>query len=235
MKTEHYDGPEYRTGYELRAAAADPGVTSLTFARFGEWNRIWDPWEGDFLEQPVRGAFAETFAERGSSIKVLFNHGHDPAFGQKALGIPERLEETERGPAIDIRWLDRPYVDDIRAGIPPAVERSAYGSSYMFKVLEDQWVMDPERSEHNPDGIPERLLLRVDVREIGLVTFAADAETENLVGVRSLTSRFVTPPPQHDRESSPSEHLGPAAARADRDTKRAQIATAFTLNRRARR
>ena len=90
--------------------------------------------------------------------------------------------------------------------------------------------MKPERSEHNPDGIPERKLLRVDVRELGLVTFAADQGTEELVGVRSLTHRFA---PQTDREYKKSEHPASAPG-ADLDTKRAQAAMAFTLNQRRR-
>lgn len=227
---QHYDGPEYRTGIEMRAG--DDDTTTLTIARFGVWNEVVDYVDGRmmrFLEQPMPGAYTDSFAARGAGIKVLFNHGRD-VLGQKALGTPVNLRESDVGPQADIRWIDRPYVDDIRAGIPPSVERSIYGVSYMFRAQEEDWDMNPERAEHNPGRIPERKLYTVDTRELGLVTFAADQGTEELVGVRSLTERFA---PQTSRESKKSEHQ-PSARRADLDTKRAETATAFRFNQRRR-
>ncbi len=226
----NYDGPEYRSAYEIRADSDDASdLTTITFARFDTWNEIYDYWEGRFLERLERGAFADTFDARGSSIKVLFNHGHDMSLGKRALGTPLNLREDEAGPTAEVQWIDRPYVDDIRAGIPPAVERSIYGASYMFKVEAETWDHAPERSDHNPDGIPERTISKVDVREFGLVTFAADEGTEELIGARSLTERFAPKTPS--RESKKSEHPATAPG-ADLDTKRADAAMAYALTRR---
>ena len=222
--TEHYTGPEYRTALEIRAADGDPELTTLTIARFDAWNEIHD-FNGRYLEMPTRGAYAASFAERGSSIKVLFNHGHDPAMGQRALGTPFNLREGENGPQADIQWIDRPYVDDIRAGIPPAVERSIYGVSYMFRVLEESWNEKPERSAHNPEALPERTLLRIDVAELGLVTFAADTGTEALVGVRSLTDRFAPPVTPNVLVEAECSNPGGEPASATR----ANIAKAFVM------
>jgi len=219
---EHYTGPEYRSALEIRASDDDPGLTTLTVARFDAWNEIHD-FNGRYLEMPVRGAYAQSFAERGSSIKVLFNHGHDPAMGQRALGTPFNLREGRNGPQADIKWIDRPYVDDIRAGIPPAVEQSIYGVSYMFRVLDESWDDNPGKSAHNPEGLPERTLKRVDVAELGLVTFAADPGTEALVGVRSLTDRFA--PPTATPTDLVSERLRPGG----RPDTTSAIATAFAM------
>jgi HK97 family phage prohead protease len=123
-----------------------------------------------FLERIARGAFARSFREKGRGIKVLLEHGHDPVVGNKPLGAPSRLEEDARGAAYEVPRLDTSYT-----GSAAGVAEGLYGASFRFRVPEggDTWTERPGRSSHNPDGIPERTLVEVDLSEFGPVTWPA--------------------------------------------------------------
>ena len=178
-----------------RNSDGGPKTMAVTFARFGEWNMIHDGAGNRFLERLERGAFADTFAERGPAgsgmIRALFQHGRDPSVGDKPLGKVVELVETERGPVGVVELLDRPYVDDIVAG----VEAGVYGASYRFGVdrENDHWDHAPARSDWNPEGLPERTITKLRVAEMGPVTFPADEATNDpgMVGVRSLDGMFA--------------------------------------------
>ena len=64
----------------------------------------------------------------------------------------------------------------------------AYGSSFRFSVDEENIVERPGVSDHNPEGLPERTIVRASVFEVGPVTFPAYANAD--AGVRSLTDHF---------------------------------------------
>ena len=155
------------------------------FARFNEWTEIESAFEGHFMERIAPGAFKKTFAERGSSIKVLFQHGRDPEIGDKAIAIPTLLREEPDAGAY--------YEADLLEGIPPLVmsglRRNAYGASFRFRIIKESTVEDPEASEHNPRGLPERTIQEVDVAEFGPVTFPAYSNAT--AGVRSMTDAYL--------------------------------------------
>lgn len=151
----------------------------LHFSRFDTWYEIDSVWEGRFMESIKRGAFRKTMKERGNQVKVLFNHGFDPQIGDKALGVPEVLEERDDAPYLQAPLLDTSYNRDLL----PALRSGAYGSSFMFEVLGEKWDMEPPRSEHNPDGLPERTITEVRLFEAGPVTWPANPEAT--AGVRS--------------------------------------------------
>lgn len=154
------------------------------FAVFNEWAEIDSLFEGRFLEQIAPGSFTKTFSEH--TPKVLFQHGMDPELHNKPLGIPEELREDDIG-----AWFDVPLF----AGLPPLVmdglgsEPPAYGSSFRFRVMREEIEEEPERSDHNPDGLPERTIKEADVMEFGPVTFPAYAGAT--AGIRSMTDEFV--------------------------------------------
>jgi phage head maturation protease len=102
---------------------------------------------------------------------VLLEHGHDPVVGNKPLGAPSRLEEDARGAAYEVPLLDTSYTRDLL----PALREGLYGASFRFRVPKggDTWTDRPTRSAHNPDGIPERTLVEVDLSEFGPVTWPA--------------------------------------------------------------
>lgn len=165
-------------------------------AVFNRWTEI-DSWfEGHFLERVSPGAFSNTLAKRGDRIKVLFNHGFDPSIGDKPLGKPSRMEETDEGLWTETPMARTSYNDDLiellRSG---AID----GMSFRFKVTEEEWKKSPDPSDDNPAGLKERTIKAVDLYEFGPVTFPAYEATT--AGVRSAdvfrvwqqTNRFLLP------------------------------------------
>lgn len=161
--------------------AADEGSDSLgvmivRFSPFNTWYRIDSWWEGSFMERSVPGAFVRTFNAHNSAknvdahnIKTLFNHGSDFHIGDKLLGDILSAREENDGPLTEVDLWDTSYNRDLL----PGLKRGAYGSSFMFTTIREEWNEDPGRSDHNPDGLPERTLLENRVFEAGPVTWPA--------------------------------------------------------------
>lgn len=165
-------------------ASGDGDTLVLEFSRFNTWYEIDSVWEGRFLERTAPGAFKRTIGRKGpEGVKVLFNHGMD-VLGDQVLGVPSLLEERETSPYMEVpllRGVPELIVEGLRAG--------AYGSSFMFEVVADEWNYDPERSEHNPDGIPERTIREVNLFEAGPVTWPANPEAT--AGLRSGSDWYL--------------------------------------------
>lgn len=165
---------------------SSPGTLYGHFARFGEWNEIDSALEGRFLERIHKGAFARTFRHKGTRMPVLFQHGFDPEVGDKVIASTTVLREDDHGPYFEARLLD---------GLPPlllsGLRDGRYGTSYRFRIFREDWVDRPERSDHNPDGLPERTIKEAEVFEYGPVTFPADAQAD--IAVRSLTDAAIAP------------------------------------------
>lgn len=171
----------------VRAKAADGGgmpLMEVRFSAFGEWYEIDSMWEGNFLERVDRGAFAKTIEESREQVKVLFNHGFDPAIGQKVLGQIESLSEEKDSPVGLVRLFDASYVRDL----VPGLEAGVYGSSFRMKVTRDEVNKSPERSDHNPKGLPERTIKEAQLYEFGPVTFPAFEGAS--AKLRSISDRY---------------------------------------------
>jgi phage head maturation protease len=170
------------SNFELREENADkPPTLAVRFARFNEWTEI-DSWfEGRFMERISPGAFRDSFAER--TPKITFNHGRDPELGDKLLGHPVTAREDDIGGVAEapmFAGVPQLVVDGLRAG--------AYGASFRFGIDDEEIVHKPEISDHNPEGLPERTIVKASVFEAGPVTFPAYAGAT--AGVRSLTDEF---------------------------------------------
>lgn len=192
-------------GADLRASgmttyySADPpaaGVLDRTmtvrFSAFGTWYEVSSYWEGNFIERVMRGAFAKTMTERGSQVKCLLSHGMEFDIGDKPLGVPIMLAEEPRFARMDVALLDTSYNRD---QVIPGVDAGAYGSSFMFQVLSEAWDMEPDASDHNPKGLPERTITENRLFEDGPVTWPAnpDATAEmNSSGVDQYMSALRT-------------------------------------------
>lgn len=175
------------------------GTMEVRFSPFNTWYEIDSVWEGRFLERTAPGAFAKTMREQGSRVKVLFNHGHDPAIGDKVLGTVADLREEDDSAVGDVLLFDTSYNRDLL----PGIRAGAYGSSFMFRVVKDEWNEDPGRSEHNPDGLPERTIREVRLFEFGPVTWPANpAATAGMraADVASLTDDFYARLRERDPE-----------------------------------
>jgi hypothetical protein len=172
-------GPEFR--------ALEDGTRKLTghFGVFDQWTEIDSIWEGKFMERIAPGSFKKTFRENRDSMKVLFDHGHDPSIGQKPLGPIRELAEDETGAFYEVDLLDTSYNRDL----VPALKEGLLGASFRFRVMRETIEDEPDASEHNPHGIPERTIQEVKVMEFGPVTFPAYEGAT--AGVRSLTDSYI--------------------------------------------
>jgi HK97 family phage prohead protease len=163
---------------------ADAALLVGYMTPFSEWTEIRNPVEGHFLEQIRRGAFAKTFRER--KPKVLFQHGTDPVVGKQVLGVPKTLREDTAGAYYEVGLFD---------GIPPlllaGLRAGAYGASFRFEVVAEEYVSRPKKSSYNPRGLPERTITEARVFEFGPVTFPAYPSASAVVGKlpRSRTLR----------------------------------------------
>lgn len=155
------------------------------FAVFNDWTEIDSAYEGHFMERISPGAASQTIAENRKSMKVLYNHGHDPSIGDKVLGPIEELGEDETGVFYEVPLLDTSYNRDLL----PGLKAGLYGASFRFAVTGEQFDRDAQPSDHNPDGLPERTITKMRIYEFGPVTFPAyEGATAS---ARSLTDEFV--------------------------------------------
>jgi len=194
------DEPDEEEEEEEPVATPDDdrlATLEVDFSRFDNWYEIDSYWEGRFLERVAPGAFKRTISRNGpGAVKVLFNHGFDMNIGDKVLGVPEVLEEREGGPHLEAGLLDTSYNRDLL----PGLRAGAYGSSFMFEVTAEEWVHEPEKSDANPDGLPERSITEVTLYEAGPVTWPANPEATS--GVRSGTDWMVERAQQRDAAAS---------------------------------
>jgi HK97 family phage prohead protease len=155
------------------------------FSVFDTWTTIDSAWEGTFRERVAPGAFTKTIQENRNNIKVLFQHGKDPQVGDKPLGAISDLREDDTGAYYEVPLLDTSYNRDLL----PGLEAGLYGASFRFKVLREDFNREPERSDDNPEGLPERTIKEAALYEFGPVTFGAYPTAT--AGVRSLTDEYI--------------------------------------------
>lgn len=153
----------------------------VDFSRFDAWYEIDSIFEGRFMERVRPGAFKRTIDQRGDQLRVFFNHGFELSIGRQVLSVPEVLEERDDGPHLEGPLFDTSFNRDLL----PGLRAGAYGSSFMFEVLGEEWREEPGRSEDNPDGLPERSITEVRLFEAGPVTWPANPAAT--AGVRSGT------------------------------------------------
>jgi HK97 family phage prohead protease len=168
-----YNGDRVRTvadsGFAVRDDAKDGEMPTLVgrFATFNEWAEIDSAMEGHFLERMSPGAFTKTIAENREHVRVLFHHGLDPNIGMKVLGPVTRMEESAEGVEYEVPLLDTDY----NRQLLPGLRAGLYGSSYKFKPVKYDPNLSPQRSDHNPDAIPEVSVTELKLKEFGPTPF----------------------------------------------------------------
>lgn len=172
----------------VRSAAAD-GTRTLFghFAVWNQWAKIDSRREGKFMERVAPNAFDRTFAENGSRIRAIYDHGQDMQIQLKPLGA-WRSSADKHGQAYEIDLIRSDYNDGY---IIPAAEAGLLGASFRFSVTEDGVAVErPMRATSwNPDRLPERTITDADVHEFGPTPFPAyDGPS---AGVRSLTDDYI--------------------------------------------
>lgn len=179
-------------GIEFRASetpADDGRIGTLVgrLATYNEWAEVRSLVEGHFMERTMPGAFTKTFAENRSRMQVIYDHGTDPHIGRKPLGSLESVSETDRGVDYSVPLLDTSYNRDLL----PGLRAGLYGSSYRFDVPKnkDEWNYRPAKSDFNPQGLPERSIHEIRVKEFGPTAFPVYEGTS--AGVRSVTDEYL--------------------------------------------
>lgn len=173
---------DFTTG-SVRASDDETPILSGHFSVFNQWTRIHERGQ-IFLERVAPGAFTKTFAENRAQIKVMFQHGQDPQIGEKPLGQLTELREGDEGAYYEAPLFDTSYNRDLL----PALRAGAYGASFRFKAVREDYESAPQRGDHNPDALPERTLKEVRLYELGPVTWGAYPEATS--GIRSLTDLY---------------------------------------------
>jgi HK97 family phage prohead protease len=170
---------------EVRHSADDGPPTMFGhFAVFNEWTRVESWFEGEFMERIAPGAFAKTFAENRAAMRVTFNHGQDPELGDKVLGNITELKEDDTG-----AYYEVPLFRSVPALLREGLDEGAYGASFRFRVMKEEFEDEPKPSDHNPIALPERTIREAHVMEFGPVTFPAYQSAS--AGIRSLTDEFL--------------------------------------------
>lgn len=221
----HPDGPLYRgltAAPELRAATDTEASSYMEghFAVFDQWTEIHSWYEGDFLERLSPGSFTKTMKEGRSLMRVQYDHGFDVHVGDSPLGPIDDLREDDFGAYYGVPLYDTDYN---RNRILPLLQGrtmdgqmhgSGLGASFRFRVVKDEWDDEPERSEHNPDGLPERTIKEVRLFEFGPVVFPAYPDAT--AGVRSvcLTDHYLDRT-REARSAKPSAPIPAAAGTGD--------------------
>lgn len=200
-------------GLELRADEGPAGLMFGHFAVFDTWTEINSWFEGDFLERLAPGAFKRTIKNNASQVRVQFDHGYDSHIGGAPLGPIEMLSEDDEGVYYEVPLLDTDYNRD---RIVPMLEGrtldgerhgSLLGASFRFRVTRDEWDEEPDESDHNPRGLPERTIREVQLYEFGPVVFPAYEQAT--AGIRSLTDHFL----ERRREARSSRAVSAPASR----------------------
>jgi HK97 family phage prohead protease len=191
---------------DWRAAAEDQaddvlGVVDVRFSPFNTWYEIDSFWEGRFLERTVPGAFKRTINQHNDansvhSIKTLFNHGMDLNIGDKLLGDITQIREDKDGPVSTINLWDTSYNRDLL----PGLKRGSYGASFMFRVTKESWDREPEASDHNPEGLPERTVRETSTFEAGPVTWPASPTASSGMRCTSGTDAYYDQLARRDPE-----------------------------------
>jgi HK97 family phage prohead protease len=173
---------------ELRSSGVDGSLGTLEghFAVFNEATEIDSIFEGHFIERIAPGAFRKTFSEQREQMRVLFQHGFDPVVGDKPLGPIDDIGEDDVGARYSVPLIDTSYNRDL----VPGLKAGLYGASFRFRVIREDFNREPEPSDSNPEGLPERTIREAQVSEFGPVTFPAYPTAT--AGMRSLTDRFLT-------------------------------------------
>lgn len=204
---------------EFRAAEPDDetlGLLTGRFSVFNTWYEIDSLWEGLFLERVAKGSFKKTIADQdaGRGMRVLFEHGRDMTINNKVLGVPDEVREDSKGAYYEVPLFDTSYNRDLL----PGLRANAYGASFRFQAIRDEWNDEPPVSEHNPKGIPERTLKEVRVPEFGPCTFGANPGATAIV--RSATDDWYEmlrsrDPGRYDELLARAQHLRTPHQRTD--------------------
>lgn len=170
---------------ELIERDGEPPRLIGKFAIFNRWQEISSAAEGHFLERINPGAFRKTIKENVAGIKVLLSHGKDPSLGMTVLGKIDALREEGDAATYSVtlfRGVPQLLVDGLRAGV--------YGASFRGDAIKNQIDYRPQRSDYNPEGLPEVTRQEIRLKDLGPTPFPQYAEATAVMRMEDLEERL---------------------------------------------
>jgi hypothetical protein len=158
---------------EVRDASDDGAIPFEGYAaRFG--TRSQDL--GGFFETIAPGAFAGSLAE--DDIRFTINHDPSQVLARRRgdAGDTLRVAEDGTGLFVQARMGPTTYARDLAI----AVQRGDISQmSFRFRTIKDSW-------RPLPDGMLERTLLQVQLRDVSVVTYPAYLDTDAAIRTHGL-------------------------------------------------
>lgn len=152
---------------------AEPGRTLTGYpVVFDVWTEI-QSWDGPFLERISPGAADKTLAARSDKIQLMFNHGYDFTLEQTPIGRHTVFTPDKQGVYNEAALVSRGVYPKIDLLVELMSMGAIYGQSFRFSVLGEDWRDEPDPSDHNPKGLPERSITEFRWYESGPVTYPA--------------------------------------------------------------
>jgi HK97 family phage prohead protease len=195
-ETEREEQEEQLSGGEYVYRVAEPALMRFVeedgsapvlegrMMPYNEWTEINSSVEGHFMERFVNGALAKTMSEQASRVRALFEHGLDVSLGRQPIAADITLSEEEDGAHYRATLLE---------GLPPlllaGLRSGVYGSSVRYRPVKASRVRYPQRSESNPDGIPELTIREAYLKEFSVTPFPQYAGAT--AHIRSLTDEIA--------------------------------------------
>jgi HK97 family phage prohead protease len=191
---------------------------------YDEWTEINSSVEGHFMERFVFGSLAKTISEQASNVRALFEHGLDVALGRQAIAADISFSEEEDG-----AYYRSSLLDGLPALLLSGLRRGVYGSSVRYRPVKASRVRYPQRSDYNPEGIPEVTVREAYLKEFSVTAFPAYAGAT--ANIRSLTDEIAAKQllqnperlleiisskiePQHSEPEEPPTEGTPAGSRS---------------------
>ncbi len=155
-------------GLEVRAARDTDGAIPMTgyASVFGARSHVlWDWFEGAFVEEVERGAFAKSIAD--GDVRLLMNHNPDLILA-RTRATTLRLSEDDTGLRVDADIAPTSVGQDLAISMRRGdVTQMSFG----FHVVRDAWSL-------TEDGMPLRRLQEIKLYDVSTVTFPAYEATE---------------------------------------------------------
>ena len=122
-------------------------------------------------------------------IQVMFNHGHDPRYGELPIGTIKELEEDSYGLRASVELHDGPDNENIRAALASGALRAM---SIQFETMQEDF----------NDDQTERNIREVKLWEFGPVSFPANEGA--VATLHSLAALAYDLDEQRDQPESPA-------------------------------
>lgn len=140
--------------------------------------------DGHYHEELAPGSFTKTIQENSGRFGVFYNHartlyGTPDGALSVPIGVPQSVEQDDRGVFTVTRYLDNPLADSVLDAIK---QRAIKGQSFSGRFMKSSRTKASTRG-----GLPTITRHEVAMREYGPTVFPAYAEAM-ILGTRSVST-----------------------------------------------